>query len=53
MYLNSGDSFTVITEYAGFVWSGIGSNDVESAAAENLFDFFNLRPQYTAKCKEG
>ena len=53
MYLNSGDSFTVITQDAGFVWSGIGSNDIEIAAAENLFDFFNLKPQYTAKCKEG
>jgi len=31
----------------------MGSNDVETAAAENLFDFFNLRPAATSTFKEG
>lgn len=51
-YLNSGDSFTVITENAGFVWVGMGSGDVEKAAAERLFDVVQ-RPAATSSFAEG
>lgn len=38
-YLNSGDSFVVVHPNCtgGFVWTGVGSNDVEKDAATKLF----------------
>jgi len=42
----------VITENAGFVWQGLGSGDVEVAAAEKLFDFVK-RPAAVSTMKEG
>jgi len=52
MYLNSGDSVTVITSAAGFVWQGIGSSDVEVAAAEKLFVTV-MAPAACSTMKEG
>lgn len=52
MYLNSGDSFTVFTSSAGYVWQGIGSGDVEVAAAEKLFTSV-LTPPACSTMKEG
>jgi len=42
----------VITENAGFVWQGIGSNDIERTAAEKLFDLVQ-RPAACSSMKEG
>ena len=52
MYLNSGDSFTVITASAGYVWQGIGSSDVEVAAAQKVFSNV-ITPAATSTMKEG
>ena len=51
-YLNSGDSFTVITPAAGFVWQGIGSGDVEVAAAQKVFQNV-VTPSACTTMKEG
>lgn len=51
-YLNSGDSFTVITQNAGYVWQGIGSGPEEVAAAEKVFDAV-MRPAACTTMKEG
>lgn len=42
----------MITENAGFVWQGIGSSDIERAAAEKLFDLVQ-RPAACSSMKEG
>lgn len=52
-YLNSGDAFTVITQTEGYVWAGLGADDLEKSKAEALFDFFNLRPPAVETFKEG
>jgi len=51
-YLNSGDSFTVLTATAGYVWQGIGSGDVEVAAAEKIFTSV-IAPPACSTMKEG
>ena len=51
-YLNSGDAFCVIKGDAGFVWSGAGADDEETAAAQKLFDTVR-RPAAISTMKEG
>jgi|Transcript_32251 hypothetical protein len=45
MYLNSGDSFSVVLPdlAGGFVWQGLGSEAVEKDAADRVFNIFNSR----------
>ena len=43
----------MITQTEGYVWAGLGAQEVEKAGAEKLFDFFGLRPPAVTMVNEG
>ena len=54
--LNSGDTFVVFSDDGpkfGFIWRGIGSNDVEFNAGKQLLNFFSFKVGQQFEFNEG